>query len=789
MRRVFLVLIALVFVGLLGAGWYASERGLTRKWRGFVSGEFRKRGLEVSLRRLALDPFRGFVAREVKIYDSKERRRTLAVIDDIRLVINYANLLRGEPFLEALDLREARLALPVDTRNPRGAAIEVNNLSGRLLLPPQQVHLSRLEAELHGMRVSASGVLIYPKGFRLQEGDVRQRRLVEVVEQWVRELKALRFEQEPPHLDLRFGGNLAEPDTIFFEGTLRARKLRRATWRIEQLDAEASFRQGVLELRQLHARDSRGSLTGGGRWQAAQGTGSAHLVSTMDLRELALALRIPGPLRECVFGGAPVLDLSLKTERHSGQNPEVSTQILGRVQAQTVTYRSVAFDRVTADFSWRDGAWSVRDLRLAQPRGEITGDVLRVPGDFRIRLRSDLFPQTLAPLLPAAYRDALGQWNFREPPRIQLEIRGPEPDWGSCVATAEVQLGRTLFRNVAAENLTATVRYEKGLLSVEPFRLRRSEGGASGGVFVDFKKQEVQLRKIEAAVFPSEVMQWFAPGLVEDVAPYRFPRRAPSLWIDGVVHIARGKTTKLTIDVDSKTGMDYTFAKKPLSSPQVSARLLFTDRRLQISGLSAALWGGRLKGEADFALVPGKPSYSATFRLENVDFASLTRLYLNYDNSKGRIDGVYHFTGRGADPRSLTGDGSLSVRDGDVFAIPFLGPISGILNGIVPGMGQDVAKNATAQFHTEGGVVDVKNLLVEGSGFSLLGGGKLRYLEDSMDFDVRINARGLPGVVLFPVSKLFEYVADEKLSKPRWRPKALPRLGPTTANEPRTPGR
>jgi hypothetical protein len=146
------------------------------------------------------------------------------------------------------------------------------------------------------------------------------------------------------------------------------------------------------------------------------------------------------------------------------------------------------------------------------------------------------------------------------------------------------------------------------------------------------------------------------------------------------------------------------------------------------------------------------------------------------------MDGVYHFTGRGADPRALTGDGSLSVRDGNVFAIPFLGPISGILNGIVPGMGQDVARNASAQFHTEGGIIEVKDLLVEGSGFSLLGGGQLRYLEDAMDFNVRINARGLPGVVLFPVSKLFEYVADEKLSKPRWRPKALPRLGPGAAD-------
>jgi hypothetical protein len=45
-----------------------------------------------------------------------------------------------------------------------------------------------------------------------------------------------------------------------------------------------------------------------------------------------------------------------------------------------------------------------------------------------------------------------------------------------------------------------------------------------------------------------------------------------------------------------------------------------------------------------------------------------------------------------------------------------------------------------------------------------------------MDFDVRINARGLPGVLLFPVSKLFEYTSTDALSKPNWRAKIVPRF-------------
>ena len=46
----------------------------------------------------------------------------------------------------------------------------------------------------------------------------------------------------------------------------------------------------------------------------------------------------------------------------------------------------------------------------------------------------------------------------------------------------------------------------------------------------------------------------------------------------------------------------------------------------------------------------------------------------------------------------------------------------------------------------------------------------MNYINDKMDFRVRINMQGLPGVVLYPVSKLFEYYTDGPLPDPVWRP-------------------
>ena len=59
----------------------------------------------------------------------------------------------------------------------------------------------------------------------------------------------------------------------------------------------------------------------------------------------------------------------------------------------------------------------------------------------------------------------------------------------------------------------------------------------------------------------------------------------------------------------------------------------------------------------------------------------------------------------------------------------------------------------------------------------MYGEGKLFYLDDRDAPSISASMpQGLPGVLLFPVSKLFEYTSDGKLSKPTWRPKVVPKF-------------
>ncbi|HEX8312429.1 MAG TPA: hypothetical protein VF614_13995 [Chthoniobacteraceae bacterium] len=394
LRRVILTLLVLAFATLVGACWYAYDKGFTRKWRGFVTDEFRKRGLEVSLRRMKLEPFRGIVAKDVQIYDARDRQRTVGVIDEMLLVIDYANLFRGETFLNALELRDANLSLPLNPENPRGPKLEISKLSGRLFLPPQQIYLSRLEAELYGIRLTASGRLINPQSFPVKKAG-EQTLPVALFERIIDELQRLRFESGSPQLDIRFSGDLAQLDRVLIQATFWGEKIRRQDYLLESLYLNAAYRDGAFDLKQLIAVDSHGSLQLGAGYNPATGDGSLRLQSKLDLQGLLRALPLP-QLDDLVLYTPPLLELNATMQ--AGKEPRL--QVLGHVEVARFAYRAVVFESLTTDLAWEPGRWAARDVRLVHRSGEVKGDVMQLPNAFRSRLSSTMNRQILLPLLP-----------------------------------------------------------------------------------------------------------------------------------------------------------------------------------------------------------------------------------------------------------------------------------------------------------------------------------------------------------------------------------------------------
>ena len=295
------------------------------------------------------------------------------------------------------------------------------------------------------------------------------------------------------------------------------------------------------------------------------------------------------------------------------------------------------------------------------------------------------------------------------------------------------------------------------------------EGTGSGAFTYDFAKHEVRLTDVKTSLRPAEVIFWIEPKLYKEVAPYKF-RQPPKLLANGVVHFHGGKNDHLEITVDAPNGMDYVFLDKTLPIDRVSGHLLFTDDRLQLSEIVGTLFSGIVRGSADISLAENDPHYQANLVVEAIDFPRLANLYFKYETARGRLSGVYGWTGVGSEARSMRGNGSVKVTEGDIFAIPVFGPLSGLLNAIIPGAGYSLAHKASANFTINDGVLHTDDFKVDGKLFGMIGHGDVHFLEDKLDLDIRINAGG-PAVLLTPVYKLFEYKGEGSIAKPNWHPK------------------
>jgi len=69
----------------------------------------------------------------------------------------------------------------------------------------------------------------------------------------------------------------------------------------------------------------------------------------------------------------------------------------------------------------------------------------------------------------------------------------------------------------------------------------------------------------------------------------------------------------------------------------------------------------------------------------------------------------------------------------------------------------------------ENGFVYTDNLEALTAAFRLVAKGNANFMEDKIAFDAQARIRGLPGIVLRPVSELLEYQARGTIGDPAWK--------------------
>jgi hypothetical protein len=755
-------------IAIFGGGYYLARRGFGREWRYRIVEELHKRGVEAQIGRLTLDPFRGLVAKHVRIFDYKNRENTVALISEVSLDINYAALIHNEPFLNALDVRDARITFPLKTGEGKASRVQLTDFRAHIYFPPEQIYVSQAEGVFCGIRLSAKGQLIKRANYQPSPPltpEEWQRRLL-LAQRVLNELQKFRFPGGPPSLQLKFSGDVAEIEKARVEATLHGDRLQCNSYEIRDLSAAAEWNNQRLDIAQCEWSDAKGTFAGRGDWNQESNTAKFQIHSNVDLKAFLDALGLGEPLAGAEFHSPPLVEIagSINFGEH-GLRPD----IIGHAAFGQFTYKKVPFSDLTADFSWDGERTFVRELRVRHQTGQLRADLFDAPSDFRLNVESTMSPDAVRPLVSVEVDQFLREWQWQRSPAIRMAIRGTDRNPASWQGDGTLVLGRTRFRGTWMNGANARIRFADGAITCEDLHVTRDEGSGSGSFTYDFKKHEVRLSNIRSSLTPAEAIFWIDPKTWKTVVPYKF-RHPPNVSATGVYQFRGGKNTHLEIKVDGASGMDYVFLGKTLPFDRVSARLLFTNDRLQITDVRADILAGTLHGNTDISLARNDPKYRATLSVSDINFPRLTDLYYNYKTAQGLLRGTYEFTGLGSDWRTMRGNGKVEVSNGDVFAIPIFGPLSGILNKIVPGSGYSIARKASAEFKVENGIIHTEDFEAAGALFSMLGHGDIHFLDDKLDFNLRLDMRG-PGLLLTPMYKLFEYAGTGSLKKPDWHPK------------------
>src|SRR5437899_2132050 len=394
-RRIALTFVRLVILGVIfgigAGGYYMAKRGFGRQWRYRVVEELRKHGVEASIGRLTLDPFRGLIAKNVRIFDYKNRENTLALIIEVSLDINYAALIHHEPFLNALDVRDAQIILPFKTTDEKGDRAVLTNLRAHVYFPPEQIYVSQAEGIFCGIRISATGQLIKRENYQPSpalSAEEWQRRLL-IAQRVVNELQKFRFPGTLPSLQIKFSGDVAEMEKARVEATLRGDRLQRGSYEMRDLSAAAEWHNQLLNIAHCEWSDGKGNFAGRADWNRETNSANFQAHSSLDLKAFLDAFGLGEPLTGIELHSPPLVEISGSVDFGSNR---FRPDLIGHAAFRQFSYNKVPFSDLAADFSWDGERTFIRDLRVRHQTGQLRADLFNAPDDFRLNVESIVYP-------------------------------------------------------------------------------------------------------------------------------------------------------------------------------------------------------------------------------------------------------------------------------------------------------------------------------------------------------------------------------------------------------------
>ncbi|MBK8040081.1 MAG: hypothetical protein IPK22_23560 [Verrucomicrobiaceae bacterium] len=570
LRNVILLVIASF---LLAAGVYAFTDSFSQRWRGFVTGELAKHGVFLDFDRLMISPFGGLMAREVRLFNDRERQQQLASVDSLHLEVNVAELMEGRVNVESLELSHASVALPVDPERPELTVIKLEDFNAKAVLNGSQVEIRQAQGVLSGIQLDIRGVLTLPKGEAKPDEEKKSalERLSMMREHRAQIQNGLdwlaRFQSpKKPLISLEVSGDLNKPQELKADLSFRAEQLQYEDYQWAEWIADAEYDGGMIDVKRLHLRDHLGQIEATATWRLGAERARFRLSSSADIPALARTFFDVDGLREAVFYEPPELALEgfWYPGRNKGKSKEEQVfpaEVTGRVDCKRFGTRGAVFEGMSASIGVNADGFYVRDAVLKHKTGQVLLQLMqhRTLGvKYDATLRMD--PNVLLPfVLREKTRDVIRRFQFDEKSHIDVRVAGAGP---SFILQDGVNSGHGVLRNfhyngVYLEEMEADLAFQGFFQNFRNVRIRHPKGPASvDDVFLNDAEKWVRLTNVQAASDTADLLRCFAPKAAAHIAKYRLTD-GTEVAVNGTVGIREPKFNDYTVTFRKPDGVGH----------------------------------------------------------------------------------------------------------------------------------------------------------------------------------------------------------------------------------------
>lgn len=734
-----------------------------------LTSELKQRGISLQFEQLYLDPLLRVVAADVVVSQQGPETVNRVAFESLRFEFNWISWWRGEPFLERASLGGGQLIFPLDEETQ----IQVNDVSAQVRIGDREFFLENVEGSILNLQLRAKGTIIV-RGFEVppEKPPVEQQRQ-----------QRARLWQQIEAVAAEFTGS--SPLIVEIQGRLPLAELEQAELRLDITGADQTFRGVYCEQVFIEAeyRDQMTRLEGeldfllgmlefAGRWNPKEPKAEVAFFSDMDFSLLAPA--VPAPfdefLRDVNFRDLPQNEGKIRFD-WSGK---FNFHLITRSTWENFSVQGVPFKRLYFPVSFDGKRLMVSQLEMENASGRATFDFFfNGEDEVKGRLSSTLIPTSLQNLFGPGLQPFFNSLQFHSAgPVVDCTIEGTALDIEKIKLSGSVDAGDFAYKGVDLKHVKTSFTFANHALHLPDLVVTREEGQGSGDVWHNVKTREVVLKNIKSQLDLRKTARIIGDKMEEYAAPYMF-FEAPIATAEGKIFLDEPAKNDLKVWIQSEKGMEYEFLGKLVTLTDLDADLVFKGETLEVLPRKpVGIFDGTLMGTLNLVLSSETP-YSADLVMKQCDFGKLMNTFFGNKEVSGRMDANAELRGKLADLGSMTGKGNLVIIDGVLYEIPVFGNFSDVLNNLSDGLGYSKADKARCDFEIEKGVVDMTKIDVYSTAFALIGNGTYDMVKDEVDMNMRVNMRGIMGVPLFLLSKLFEYRGTGSLEETKWEPKTF----------------